>query len=216
MAISSGIVFWFFLDVMNDAVLLDVNQGFVGGVTQLLLVTAFAAGVLLLFGLEYVQLRFAGGTRSGSSASSISFVLALLVALAIGFHALAEGVVIGSVLPTTSNMIDAIGGFAAGAAYVLHKLLEGFVIGTFAAFVKSTAPRTATLGLVSGIPTGIGMVLALLGPINSTFFFALGGAGALYIEFRLIPNFANKENVGIYLALLLGFFLMYFAGLLHG
>ncbi len=214
MAISSGIIFWFFLDIMNDAVLLDVNQGFGGGIAQLMLVLVFAAGFLLLFGLELVPRS--SRIRRSVSEGSISIVVALLVALAIGFHALGEGIEIGSLLPTTSNLIDTIGGLTPGIAYVLHKVLEGFVIGTFAAFLKSTPLRTATLGLIAGTPTAIGMALALLGPINSTFFFALGGAGALYIEYRLIPNFIQKKDVGIYFAILLGFFLMYFASLLHG
>jgi len=47
------------------------------------------------------------------------------------------------------------------------------------------------------------------------FFFALGGAGALYIEYRLIPNIMHKEDIRIYLAMLLGFYMTYFAALLH-
>ncbi len=181
----------------------------------MMLVLVFAAGFLLLFGLELVSPRLSR-IRSSVSEGSISIVVALLVALAIGFHALGEGIEIGSLLPTTSNMIDTIGGLTPGIAYVLHKVLEGFVIGTFAAFLKSTVLRTAALGLIAGTPTAIGMALALLGPVNSTFFFALGGAGALYIEYRLIPNLIQKKEVGIYIAILFGFFLMYFASLLHG
>ncbi len=215
LAISSGIIFWFFLDIMNDAVLLDVNQGFGGGIAQLVLILVFAVGFLLLFGLEHASPRMSR-RRGGVSEGSIPFVVALLVALAIGFHALGEGIEIGSLLPTTTNIIDTIGGFTPGIAYVLHKVLEGFVIGSFAAFLKPAALRIATLGLIAGIPTAVGMALALLGPVNSTFFFALGGAGALYIEYRLIPNIMQRKEFGIYFAILFGFFLMYFASLVHG
>ena len=220
MAISTGIIFWFFLDVMNDAVLLDVNQGFGGGVDHVIVAALFAVGLLLLFGLERAYskspIRKTRGERGGGM-MEISYAIAVLVALGIGFHALGEGIEIGSLLPNATSIIDAIGGLGPGVAYVLHKFLEGFVIGVVAAFAKSRLPRILILGLVSGIPTVIGSVLALLTPINSAFFFALGGAAAVYIEYKLIPNFAAQDNVPLYvIASLIGFYSMYLAGLFHG
>ncbi len=210
MAASSGIMFWFFLDVMNDAVLLDVNQGFTGGFTQALLAGLFAASLLLLFGLE----RFSKAT---STTTGLSFTVAVLVALGIGFHALGEGIEIGSLIPSASSMVGAIGGLGAGAAYVLHKLLEGFVIGTFAAVTKLKSLRVVSLGLISGLPTIIGLLLAISMPLNSTFFFALGGAATVYVEYKLIPNLADRDKMLLYVvAFLLGFYSMYMAGLLHG
>ncbi len=96
-AFSSGIMFWFFLDVMNDAVLLDVNQGFEGGFAQALLAGLFAAGLLLLFRLE----RF---SKANSTVAGLSFTVAVLVAIGIGFHALGEGIEIGSLIPSTRSM----------------------------------------------------------------------------------------------------------------
>ncbi len=210
MAASSGIMFWFFLDVMNEAVLLDVNQGFTGGFTQALLAGLFAASLLLLFGLE----RFSKAT---STTTGFSFTVAVLVALGIGFHALGEGIEIGSLIPSASSMVDAIGGLGPGVAYVMHKLLEGFVIGTFAAVIRLKSLRVLTLGLVSGLPTISGLLLAISMPLNSTFFFALGGAATVYVEYKLIPNLADRDNMLLYVAaLLLGFYSMYLAGLLHG
>lgn len=220
MAISAGIIFWFFLDVMNDAVLLDVNQGFGGGLGHVLLAALFGCGLLLLFGLEWTYSKSSfhkpRGER-GSDAIEISYAIAVLAALGIGFHALGEGVEIGSLIPTASNLVDAIGGFSAVVAYTLHKFLEGFVIGVFAVFAKSKSPRILVLGLVSGIPTIIGLSLALLTPINAAFFFALGGAGAVYVEFKLIPGLAGKDDAPLYvIASLIGFYSMYLAGLFHG
>jgi zinc transporter ZupT len=95
--------------------------------------------------------------------------------------------------------------------------MEGFVIGVVAAFAKSKTPRILILGLVSGIPTIIGSILALLTPINSAYFFALGGAAAVYVEYKLIPNFVDQESAPIYvIASLIGFYSMYLAGLFHG
>ncbi len=220
MAASSGIIFWFFLDVMNDAVLLDVNQGFGGGFSHVLLAGLFAMGLLLLFGLERLIPRPSvhGTRREGkSTVMEISFLVAFLVALGIGFHALGEGIEIGSLLPTASGIIDAIGGFSPGVAYVLHKIMEGFVIGVFAVYAKSRPLRILILGLVSGIPTVIGSALAVLTPINSAFFFALGGAAAVYVEYKLIPNFIRQRDFMLYIAAsLIGFYSMYLAGLFHG
>jgi len=218
LAISAGIIFWFFLDVMNDAVLLDVNQGFGGGLRHAILAISFAVGLLLLFGLERAS-STAHRTRvaRGYGATEISYMVAVLVALGIGFHALGEGIEIGSLVPTAANMVDAIGGLSAGIAYVLHKFLEGLVIGAVAAFAKLRTPRIFILGLVSGVPTVMGVGLALLTPINSTYFFALGGAAAVYIEYKLIPNSIDKDNPTVYIiATLIGFYSMYLAGLFHG
>jgi zinc transporter ZupT len=218
MAVSAGIIFWFFLDVMNDAVLLDVNQGFGGGVGHVALVALFAGGLLLLFGLEraYSKSPARRASKSGG-AVEISYAIAVLVALGIGFHALGEGIEIGSLLPTAANMIDAIGGLGPGVAYLLHKFLEGFVIGVVAVFAKSKLPRILILGLVTGIPTVVGSMLALLTPINAAFFFALGGAAAVYIEYKLVPNFAGQDDAPLYvIASLIGFYSMYLAGLFHG
>jgi zinc transporter ZupT len=217
MAVSAGIIFWFFLDVMNDAVLLDVNQGFGGGVGHVILVALFGVGLLLLFGLEHAYSKSHIRRARGGRAIKISYAIVVLVALGIGFHALGEGIEIGSLLPTAANIIDAIGGLGPAVAYVLHKFLEGFVIGVVAAFAKSKLPRLLILGLVSGIPTVIGSMLALLTPINSAFFFALGGAAAVYIEYKLIPNFAGQDDaLHFVVASLIGFYSMYLAGLFHG
>lgn len=218
MAISAGIIFWFFLDVMNDAVLLDLNQGFGGGLNHAILAIIFAVGLLLLFGLERAY-STAHRTRraKGNKVMKISYVVAVLVALGIGFHALGEGIEIGSLVPTVMNIIDAIGGLSAGVAYVLHKFLEGLVIGAVAAAAKSRTTGIFILGLVSGVPTVMGLGLALLTPINSTYFFALGGAAAVYVEYKLIPNFVDEDIAPVYIiASLIGFYSMYLAGLFHG
>jgi zinc transporter ZupT len=219
MAVASGIIFWFFLDVMNDAVLLGVNQGFMIGLRHIGLALLFAFGVILLFGLERAQARPRSiRVSSASREISITYMVAALVALGIGFHTLGEGIEIGSLIPSASNMINAIGGVGPGAAYVLHKLLEGFVVGTFAVYAKARSLRIAVLALISGVPTIIGVVLALSMPLDSTYFFAIGGAAAIYIECKAIPSFMTdgKSAINYSVLLLAGFYLMYLAGILHG
>jgi zinc transporter ZupT len=223
MAFSCGIMFWFFVDAMNDATLLDVNQGFGGGIAHLLLAGLFAAGLLVLFGLEKFTIHKKRTARNISSILGISYSIALLASLGIGLHSMGEGVEIGSFIlysyltNSTSNLIAAIGGFGPGVAYVLHKLLEGFVLGVFAALAKARFSRIALLGAVSGISTVIGITLGFSTPINATYFFAIGGAAAVYIEYKLISRIANEKPVLLYVTFtLIGFYCMYLAGLFHG
>ncbi len=239
-AASAGIMFWFFLDVMGDAALLDVNQGFDRwNVTQTLLVILFPASLGILYGLErrfsrtaptQSQSTIAEAGRDSPDPMGITYVIAAVAALGIGFHALGEGLAIGVNIPASPTIIDAIGSVSAGVAYVLHKFLEGFVIGVFALLATSTSFRKlGVLGIIAGVPTIIGFFLGVVGPappepfnpntfnpLAATFYFALGGAAVLYIESKLIPLFTRNrlEYVSV-IPLLLGFYAMYIAGLFH-
>ncbi len=223
MAFSCGIMFWFFVDVMDNAALLDVNQGFGGGIEHLLLAALFAVGVLVLFGLEKLTTRKTSRKPRISSMIGISYSIALLVSVGIGFHSMGEGIEIGSFISysyltnSTPNLIAAIGGFGPGVAYILHKFLEGFVLGAFAALAKARFSRIILLGAVSGIPTVIGIMLGLSTLIDPAYFFAIGAAASVYIEYKLISKFVNEEPILLYVAFtLIGFYCMYLAGLFHG
>jgi zinc transporter ZupT len=214
-------MFWSFLDLMNDAALLDVNQGFSGGPLHILLVALFALGLVLLFWFDRYSASNAP-RRTPNRAFGISYTVVLLVALGIGFHSLGEGVEIGSLISysnsvnTSASLITAIGGLGSGIAYVLHKFLEGFVIGVFAVAVRIRSSRSLVAGLFAGIPTIIGLTLAIFITVDAAYFFAIGSAAIIYIESKLIPNFVRRGNTLLYVALwLLGFYLMYIAGLFH-
>ncbi len=244
-AASAGIIFWFFLDVMGDAVLLDVNQGFQSNVlttptarlTQAVLIILFPLGLGTLLVLEE---KFSPKKNPGQSSELVSeaslggapklmaftFAIAAVSALAIGFHALGESIVIGANIPSQPSILDAIGGILPGVGYVLHKFLEGLVVGVFALLAASTSPgKLGVLGVISGVPTIVGFFLGFLNPtpdpkmfnaINTTFFFALGGAGAVYIELKLVPLITrNGLQYASLIPLLLGFYAMYIAGLFH-
>jgi hypothetical protein len=227
-AASSGIIFWFFIDVMNDAAQLGISQGFgngLGDYTHPLLALMFAVGVGVLFGLERRYSKSAPIELNGLQAESIqkhfstgmTFAIAAAAALGIGFHALGEGIDIGSSLPKAADIIGAIGGFYPGIAYVLHKLLEGFVVGVFAVAARATSGRKiGLLAALSGIPTVIGFFVGLPSVLDSSYFFALGGAGAVYVEFKLIPILSRSGRLyASILIVLVGFYSMYFAGLFH-
>jgi zinc transporter ZupT len=224
MAVAAGIMCWSFLDIMDDAALIGVNQGFSGGLVHVLLAVLFAAALLVLFGLDRLS---TSGRRKGRDLM-LSYGVALLVALGVGLHSLGEGVEIGSLVGysyalagESSNLITAIGGLASAAAYLMHKFLEGFVIGVFATAVKARFARNLALGLLAGVPTAIGLTVALMVPIDSTVFFAAGAAAVIYIEYKLIPNLISQPHRRGYGAILyllfflLGFYLMYLAGLFH-
>lgn len=220
-AASSGIIFWFFLDVMGDSALLDVNRGFGGDYTHAILAGTFALGVLLLIGLER---RFSsspaqemgGGSPPSQEWTHTTFAISLIAALGIGFHTLGEGIDIGSVVPRATSIIDAIGGISPGIAYVIHKFLEGFVVGAFALLAKCNYRQVGILGIVSGVPTVIGFFIGLPSLVESTYFFALGGAGAVYVELKLVPLFMSRGPVlASILYFLLGFYFTYIAGLFH-
>ena len=129
MAIASGIMCWSFVDIMNDAALLGVNQGFGGGLVHVFLAGVFAVALVVLFWLD----RLSGIKGRGKGRDiMLSYGTALVVALGVGFHSLGEGVEIGSLVGysyaiagISSNLITAIGGLASGLAYLMHKFLEG-------------------------------------------------------------------------------------------
>ncbi len=233
-AAAAGIIFWFFLDVMGDAALLDVNQGFraddyIQAASHLVIALLFAAGLGILFLLEMRLRPKTGQVNEHQSPSNrvplqLTLRIAALAALAIGLHALGEGIQVGASLPRSSNILEAIGGVGPGIAYVLHKVLEGFVVGVFAILASPISKsKLSHLGIIAGVPTVIGFVagfvwLSYAIPIvlDSSYFFALGAAGAMYIEIKLIPVFARtKLEYASIAPALLGFYAMYVAGLFH-
>jgi len=216
-ATASGIVFWFFLDVMNDAALLDINQGFSGNYTHILLASLFGLGVASLVGLEQAYAK-KNILQTGDAFPGITFSIAMIAALAVGFHALGEGLAIGSIIPSSTNVVDAIGGLLPAIAYVLHKLLEGGVVGVFALLAGARKVRgILMLGIVGGLPTVLGILVGLSARLESTYFFALGGAGAAYIQFKLIPIYGTSDQkYRAALFVLLGLYVFYIAGLFHG
>src|SRR3989442_1841072 len=216
-AASVGIISWFFLDVAGDAALLDVNQGFGGDYIHVVLASSFAFGLLLLFGIEKRSMpSFAAASEALVGGGQFTFAIALIGALGIGFHAFGEGLAIGSIVPNATSLLDAIGGIGPGVAYVLHKFLEGLVVGAFAMLARSRYSQIGILGIASGLPTLLGFLLGLPSIVESTYFFALGSSRAVYIEIKLIPKiFEGGAEFGTLVFTLIGFCSMYTAGLFH-
>ena len=128
MAIASGVMFWSFLDLMDDAALLGVNEGFTGGLPHVLVAALFAVTVLVLFWLDGA---FQPTLRRNAYAVAITYATAVLVALGIGSHSFGEGVEIGSLIgysfmasPTSVNLINVIGGLGSSIAYIMRFLRD--------------------------------------------------------------------------------------------
>jgi len=228
-AYALGLLFWFFFDTLNDAVQLDVNQGYSFDLGHI--------GLVLLFSIGFLLFALLGGRLSSkyedASSRNLPLILAILVAVGMGIHGVGEGIEFGGLAVGTQAMsiLDAIGGIGGGIAYVLHKLLEStIVIVVFIALARTSGLpfrkqlwQTLTIGFVFGIPSMVGEVAGYSIPIDSTWFFAMGAGAAIFVVLEVIkPIFANRESEVSYLqwtrisvAMLLGFLLLYAAALFH-
>jgi len=228
-AYALGLLFWFFFDTLNDAVQLDVNQGYAFDISQVGLVVLFIVG-FLLFSLLGGRLGSKGGNVS---TRNLPLLVAMVVGVGMGIHGVGEGIEFGGLAAGTQavTILDAIGGVGGGVAYVLHKLLEStIVIVVFITLARTTGLpfrkqlwQTLMIGLVFGIPSMVGEVAGYSVPINSSWFYAMGAGAALYVVLQVVkPIFANGESevtysqwIRISAAMILGFLLLYAAALFH-
>lgn len=233
-AYALGLLFWFFFDTLNDAAQLDVNQGYSFNSGQISLVTLFIVGFLLFTLLGGMLSSKVGSPPASKQENSFPFLLAILVALAMGCHGIGEGIEFGGLAAGTqaSTVLDAIGGITGGIAYVLHKLLEStIVIVAFITLARANGLpfrkqlwQTVIVGLAFGIPSAVGEVAGYSVPIDSSWFYALGAGAAFFVVLQVIkPIFAaNKDEEVTYsqwlqisVAMILGFLLLYAAALFH-
>lgn len=200
--IAAGMIAWFFLDVMADAAFLGINEGFSGGVNQLLLIVLFPVGLMTMIGLDT---RAKPASKPG---------IAYIVALAIGLHGIAEGVAIGSGLEPAPDFLS-LGGVEAAVSFVVHKVLEGFAISVF---INPQRPYAKIFNamLVAGVPTILGSAVGFGFALDSSFFFALGGGAAIWLLATLLQRSSSVADRRVWAAFLLsGVLSMYAAGLIH-
>ena len=229
-AFAFGLLFWFFLDTLNDAIQLGVNEGYSFGFQHTALLLLFVAGFLVLALLSGFTLLERAGTKH--TQLSRPLLVALLVALGMGFHGVGEGLGFGATSAGTSasSVLDAIGGYGGGIAYVLHKFLEATIVmivfialtDNASALIRRRLSQIAIIGLAFGIPSVLGEVVGYYAPIDSSYFFALGGGAALFVALQVVrPIFIGDREmtysqwVKIVLALLIGFLSLYAAAAFH-
>jgi hypothetical protein len=225
LAFSVGILLWVFVDVINDSGNLDVNASFVGGWEQVIIVTLFAFGVVAFLLLDR-------STFSPDLPPKDSMGIPLVIAIAVGIHGLGEGAAFADISATTpiNSLISAFGGEAAGAAYILHKLLESVVVGASylvfsagrAAGVQRRARDVMVLTLAFILPSVVAMGTGYYIAYDSSYFYALGTGALLYALLKLAgPLFTTQGDVGsngslkVVVWVLAGLLCVYLAALLH-
>lgn len=231
-AFALGLLFWFLLDTLNDAIQLGVNDGYDFNPQH--------AGLLLMFILGFLAIALPAGVGLSKRVNKIQlpaagrFLTALLVAIGMGFHGIGEGVEFGglSAGTTATTILDAIGGVGGGIAYVLHKLLEAsLVMIVFIALVESDRfsfrvewKRIALLGLAFGIPSVLADVVGYFVEVNSAYLFALGGGAALVVALLAVRpiwgdgwkgDMTYTKYVKMVLMVLIGFLCLYGAAMFH-
>jgi hypothetical protein len=229
-AFAVGLLFWFFLDTLNDAIQLGVNDGYSFGFEHSALLLLFVVGFVLLVLLSGIPMRHG---RMGASESRV-LTTGVLVAVGMGFHGIGEGLEFGGTSAGTSalTVLDAIGGYSGGLAYVLHKFLEATIVMTvFVCLLASErvdlrreVSHILTLGLMFGLPSALGEIVGYYAPIDSSYAYALGGGAALFVAvLALRPiwgdawkgGLAYPEYVKMMLTALLGFLCLYGAAMFH-
>ena len=205
-SIASGISFALFFDLVANASGLGLNIASRASITQVVLIASFLVSLLALFALD---------TRTSNDGSIPSF-LAYVIALGIGFHSTAEGIVVGYDVRTTGFSQDA-ATIMQGLSFALHKAAEGFVIGSF--FTKQSKLSIGIFaGAIAALPGVLGALLGSFGVpgIASSYFFAMGAGAAIYIITKLIPVAVSEKNkIVIAIGIALGYLFIYGAGLIH-
>jgi hypothetical protein len=242
-AVGVGLSFWFFFDTMGDAAALDVNSAIYpfaafGGIDHFALIIAFLAGIAALAIIDSFAVpnsKFEDGQIPVSGNRSKSLILIpIAVAGVMGIHGLGEGWDFASAAhaSTTADLIQAFGGWNAVISYPLHKFFEASIIAAvYTCYVGRTdlAQRAKwhlpVLGLLFGLTSIIGSSLGYYISLDSTYFYAFGVTAAFYSVIRLAEALGNKFAIGVnapvylgrskFVALAVGFFLLYTAALFH-
>jgi hypothetical protein len=182
-------------------------------------------------------------TQSPMRNPKLLFLIAAGTALVMGIHGLGEGWDFGTAATAANNLITAFAPSGPGVynpiiSYPIHKFLEASIIGAlYTAYVKRSnlnATRSwhiPVLGLLFGLTSVIGTVVGYYTTayttfsFDTTYFYAFGVTAALYAAIRLAPPLDRKFKIGenapvfiggtVFVGIGLGFFLLYFAALLH-
>jgi hypothetical protein len=244
-AAGVGLTFWFFYDTMGDAAAIGVNSAIYpfsafGGISHFALIVVFILGIAALAIFDNYAVpnsKFEDGQMPVSGMKSKSLILIpITVAAVMGIHGLGEGWDFGSFsasLPATSgSLVDAFGGWNAVISYPLHKFFEASIIAiVYTCYVgrselaKKSSWNIPLLGLLFGLTSVVGSALGYYFSIDTTYFYGFGVTAAFYAAIRLSQALGNKFAVGInapvhlgtmkFVALAVGFFLLYTAALFH-
>ncbi len=188
LALSVGVLIFLAVDATFEGFELAAGGAVFGGGLLVILGAAFA--YLVLTGVDlWLRSRTAAVRRDDAPGG---MRLALLIAIGIGLHNLAEGLVIGSAY--------AVGELALGAAlimgFVINNVTEGVAIVAPLTDRRPTWPALLGLGLVAGVPAILGAVVggAVNNPALAAVLFGLGVGAILQGVVQILP--ALREHAG--------------------
>ena len=205
-SVASGISFALFFDLVADASGLGLNLASRVSITQAIFIASFLVGILLLFTLD---------ARTSNGVSVPTF-LVYIISLGLGFHSIAEGIVIGYDIRTT-GFSDDVSTIVQGLSFALHKAAEGFVIGSF--FTRQSKLSNGIFaGAIASLPGVLGASLGVFGipGIVSSYLFAMGAGATIFMITKLIPvAVSGRSNITVAIGMALGYLFIYGAGLIH-
>lgn len=217
LAVTLGLLAFLLIDTVAEGLesVVQLPSSFQGHA----LFAAAAAGAWL--GLEVIGSVLRRRRAVAKTASSPGAIVALLVAIGIGFHNFGEGLAIGAAF--------ALGEAALGTllivGFTLHNTTEGLAI---IAPISKENPSLATLarlGAIGGLPTIAGAWLGGLvqTPVVAVLCLGLGAGAIAQVIYRIARQMAGERPVMVHLSsapvalgLLAGFAVMYATGLLVG
>ncbi len=215
-------------------------NGLSGGYSHYYVIVAFILGLVALAIFDHLAVPkpFRSSENTSNSGkgyphSKYLVFVPIAVAAVMGIHGLGEGWAFGSLAhgSGTANIVDMFGGPGALISYPIHKFLEAAIVAcVYTIYVKRSGNTAAwhvpVLGLLFGLTSVIGAANGYYITTDGTvYFFAFGVTAALYAAIRLagplvygqtsesiVPTYFGPKT---FLWLAVGFFLLYFAALLH-
>ncbi len=213
--IAFGITILSVWDLFQGASGLGMNLGSESIGIQSLLLLAFGIGLFVPFVIE----RSSKSNNTTESQSHLSsYAVAYAFAMIVGFHAFAEGIIIGYDLQSgyaftfMQRSVQAL-------SFILHKIAEGIVISIPIMLIRPRLDVFILAGIIGSMPLLIGISLSYIGISGSlaSYAFTLGVGGSTYILLRLgYMSYAISESkILLFTGIIVGVLFMYFAGWIH-